>query len=176
MNDWRLDFLEKKCVTYYTKWYKHCLGSRNLLGFLSKETYETPLLTSRSTAACIRYLLQERHFKYVLTRKFSTDHIEMMFGSIRGMAGGNNKVEVPSATFAWDKIARTQLVYSSNEYNVPLRKEKRTASKLIALTKVGPSSKLVRTRDYLSALEAPSLKILDELHREPSKIYVNTNQ
>jgi hypothetical protein len=53
----------------------------------------------------------------------------MMFGSIRGMAGGNNKVDVPSATFAWDKIARTQLVYSSNEYNVPLRKEKKDSPK-----------------------------------------------
>lgn len=36
------------------------------VSFLSKETYKALLLTSRSTAACIRYLLKEKQFKYVL--------------------------------------------------------------------------------------------------------------
>lgn len=45
----------------------------------------------------------------------------MMFRAIRGMVGGKHKVDALSATFAMDKIVRTQLVYYLSEYNVPLK-------------------------------------------------------
>ena len=76
---------------------------------LSKETYEALIFTCKSTAACVRYLLQERKFKFVLTRRFSTDNIERMFGTIRSMCGGNNKCGVASAIFGINKILRTNV-------------------------------------------------------------------
>ncbi|EFX64788.1 hypothetical protein DAPPUDRAFT_117858 [Daphnia pulex] len=107
-DDPRLRYLEETLQNYLEKWKDHTVKTRNSQGFLSKETYEALIFTCKSTAACVRYLLQERKFKFVLTRRFSTDNIERMFGAIRSMCGGNNK---------WDFTKSFGLTFAT----VPLR-------------------------------------------------------
>lgn len=51
-------------------------------GFLTAETYEAILLTTYLTAACVRHLLVTKKFSFVLTRKFSSDPIEAIFGTL----------------------------------------------------------------------------------------------
>ncbi len=52
--------------------------------FLTQETYEALTYTTTSTSvACIRYLLKVLGFKFELTRRFSSDPIEQLFGAIR---------------------------------------------------------------------------------------------
>lgn len=79
MTDERLAWLEEEFPDYLKKWQDET-SNRN--EYLSKETSDALIFTCRSTAACIRYLLQAG-FLFVLTRKFSTDSIERFFGSVR---------------------------------------------------------------------------------------------
>lgn len=64
--------------------------------FLTKETYNALLLTSRSTVECIRFLLDRVGFKFVLTRRFNSDSVEQLFSAIRQMTGGNFKGDATS--------------------------------------------------------------------------------
>ncbi len=99
--------------------------------FLSKDTHEALIFTCASTAACVRYLLLERNLQFVSTRKFSTYNIERMFGAIRSMGEGNNKCDVASATFAINKILRTNICHSSIHSNVPIKKDEETTAYLL---------------------------------------------
>jgi hypothetical protein len=75
--------------------------------FLTQETYEALTYTTMSTVACIRYLLEVLGFKFVLTRRFSSDHIEQLFGAIRQLIGGNFKGDATAVSQAFEKILRT---------------------------------------------------------------------
>ncbi|KAH7959786.1 hypothetical protein HPB49_013836 [Dermacentor silvarum] len=57
--------------------------------FLGKETHHALVLTTNSNVQCIRYPLNEKEFKFVLTRKFSSDPIESLFGFLRRDSGCN---------------------------------------------------------------------------------------
>ena len=71
-NDPRLIWLETTFLEWLLQWKKKVTNSKQ---FLTEETYEAVVLTTKSTVACIRYLLRQG-FNFVLTRKFSTDKIE----------------------------------------------------------------------------------------------------
>ncbi len=90
----------------------------------TKETYQAILLTCRSMAACVRYLLDDLDFHFVLTRKFASDKIESHFGAIRQLLGGNFKGDALSVMFTTEKILRTGIVYSPINGNVILEREK----------------------------------------------------
>lgn len=49
--------------------------------FISAETYEAILLTSKSTVLCVKFLLESGFF-YVLTRNLSSDPVELLFSSL----------------------------------------------------------------------------------------------
>jgi hypothetical protein len=137
--------------------------------FLSKDTHEALIFTCASTAACVRYLLLERNLQFVSTRKFSTYNIERMFGAIRSMGEGNNKCDVASATFAINKILRTNICHSSIHSNVPIKKDEEKTANLLKEPTSGKSPKNVRTITVLKQLENSTLAILNELTKVPGE-------
>ena len=60
------------------------------------ETYAILSHTLRAIADCIKYLLDEKGFKYVLPGKIHNDPIEMYFCKMRSMSGMNAALSVES--------------------------------------------------------------------------------
>ncbi|KAG8174024.1 hypothetical protein JTE90_025945 [Oedothorax gibbosus] len=85
--------------------------------FLTPETYSALLLTSLSTVACVKYLL-ENGFHYVLTRR--RDPVESLFSAVRQMNGGNDGSDAKASTVAINKILRTGLLLPHHSSNVPV--------------------------------------------------------
>ncbi|KAH8021084.1 hypothetical protein HPB51_012368 [Rhipicephalus microplus] len=130
MQDWSgsrspmyLDELEKSC--------------RSQKKFLTKETYEAFLLTTYSTVACIKYLLTEK-FLFVLTRKFNSDHIESLFGTLRMSSGCNDMLNVRSVLQGLEKVLKTGLAASSMASNVAHRECAQMSTGTL-LTEASPS-------------------------------------
>ncbi|KAH6931360.1 hypothetical protein HPB50_023925 [Hyalomma asiaticum] len=85
--------------------------------FLTKETHHALVFTTVSNVQCIRFLLH-RGFKFVLTRKFSSDPIESLFGTLRRSAGCNDMLDVRSALSGLEKMLKTGIVAASSTSNV----------------------------------------------------------
>lgn len=75
--------------------------------FLTKETHEAFLLTTYSTVACMKYLLTEEKCLFVITRKFNSDPIELLFGTLRLSSGCNDVLDVRTALSGLEKIWKT---------------------------------------------------------------------
>uniref|UniRef100_A0A147BC10 Putative transposase protein n=1 Tax=Ixodes ricinus TaxID=34613 RepID=A0A147BC10_IXORI len=86
--------------------------------FLSKETYEALLLTTYSTVSCVRHLLTKEHYLFVLTRKFSSDPIESLFGTLRRSVGCNDQLDVRSTLSGLEKMLKTGIATASRASNV----------------------------------------------------------
>lgn len=115
--DGRLSWLEEEFPLYLELWKKNA-GPKQ---FLTDETYKALVLTCKSTAGSIRFLL-ENGLKFVLTRKFSTDAIERFFGSIRAQNGGNDIPTAEKCMHAVNRIVRTGIGFASVHGNVPIEK------------------------------------------------------
>ena len=55
---------------------------------LSKQTNTAPVITLRCIASLIEDLLMEKKYKYILTSRFQTDCLELIFSKYRLMSGG----------------------------------------------------------------------------------------
>ena len=77
--------------------------------------------TTLSTVTAVRYLL-DFGFAFVLTRKFSSDDIEMFFGAVRQMMGGNFQGDAYNFNTSWERILRTGIAYNSISSNVILHR------------------------------------------------------
>lgn len=145
----------------------------NILECLTKETLEAIIFTSRSTANCIRHLLDSGQ-KYVLTRRFSTDNIERFHGSVRHHCGSNDHPSVAHCLSAVEKINRTALSLTSMSANTPLKTE-------AVLRKESPTSIMQRNpritrrraKICLEKTNPANLKILKQLTVPPSNINFN---
>lgn len=62
-------------VEYFIEFLKATKKDSDHSHFFSKETYEALLLITESNAQCVKYLLAEKKFQFVLTRKMSSDPI-----------------------------------------------------------------------------------------------------
>lgn len=129
---------------------------------LTKETHEAAIFCTNSTIDFVRHMLEDDFF-FLLTRKLSSDEIEMLFGMIRQMTGGNFKVDAVSATQAFEKILRTGIAYLSINGNVPLERESQGTYQLIRATR----STRRRAADVLKELTHDHLHVLDELREGP---------
>ncbi|KAH6947863.1 hypothetical protein HPB50_021848 [Hyalomma asiaticum] len=85
--------------------------------FLTKETHHALVFTTVSNVECIRFLLQ-RGFNFVLARKFSSDPIESLFGTLRRSAGCNDMLDVSRALSGFEKMLKTGIVAASNTSSV----------------------------------------------------------
>lgn len=114
-DDDRLEWLNVTFPLYIEDLKKKSTSPR---GFLTTETYEALLLTTYSTAACVRHLLVTEKFSFVLTRKFSSDPIEALFGTLRRSLGCNDQLDVRSAMSGLEKLLKTGIAAASESSNV----------------------------------------------------------
>lgn len=137
--DERLDFLEWDFKPQLHEWQKEIQDIVKLLSdnnqneknaikqtkkkFLTHETYEALTYTTTSTVACVRFLLEEKGFKYVLTRRFSSDPVEQLIGAIHQMIGENFKGYATAVSQAFEKILQTGIAYNSIYGNTILSRE-----------------------------------------------------
>ncbi|KAH7948685.1 hypothetical protein HPB49_000840 [Dermacentor silvarum] len=86
--------------------------------FLNKETYHALSFATTSNVQCIRHLLTVKKFRFVLTRKMSSDPIESMFGFLRRSSGSNDILDAKSAICGLEKMLKTGIVAASDQSNV----------------------------------------------------------
>ncbi|KAH6928051.1 hypothetical protein HPB50_010893 [Hyalomma asiaticum] len=114
VDDPRLEWLETVFLGYVEE-----LKNESPAGnFLSKETYHALVFATMSNVHCIRHLLTAKNFKFVLTRKMSSDPIESLFGFLRRSSGCNDMLDVKSAVCGLEKMLKTGIVSASWESNV----------------------------------------------------------
>ena len=111
-NDERLQWLEA-FLKWLKSWKDKIVDEKE---FLTSETYEAIVLTTKSTIAKIKYLLKDLKFQFVLTRKFNSDNIERTFSALRQANGGNYNMDAKAAIYGvekniknWDIIHRIGL-------------------------------------------------------------------
>lgn len=84
---------------------------------LSKETAEALIFTARSTYLCVKYLINDLKFFYVLTRSFKSDAVESLFGNVRLRGGCNDLTDCRTAEYALRQILRSGLIKCINSGN-----------------------------------------------------------
>ncbi|XP_070395811.1 uncharacterized protein [Dermacentor albipictus] len=113
-SDERLIWLETSFLDYLADLKSQCLAKN----FLTKETYEGLVMTTRSNVECIRYLLEEMRFHFVLTRKMSSDPIESFFGWLRKSAGSNDQTDARAVRSGIEKTLKTGIASAAGTSNV----------------------------------------------------------
>ncbi|XP_075533163.1 uncharacterized protein LOC142566205 [Dermacentor variabilis] len=113
IDDQRLHWLEDEFLSYIDQ-LKTKSRAEN---FLSKETHHALVFATMSNVESIRFLLSHKKFKFVLTRKFSSDSKEAMFGFLRRSSGCNDALDVKSAVCGIEKMLKTGIVASSAQSN-----------------------------------------------------------
>ncbi|KAJ1528983.1 hypothetical protein ONE63_007350 [Megalurothrips usitatus] len=115
-DDDRLQWLENEFLDYL-RVIKQKSRERGM-AFLTTETYEALVFTSRSTAEFVRYLLDGIGILFVLTRKLQSDPVESTISTTRRLCGGNDMVDARAAVFAMEKILRLGTLRTSKYSNV----------------------------------------------------------
>lgn len=177
-SDERLYFLEIEFPEMLRKWESEiqtsiqsipCEEKKKIkdekLKFLTKETYQALLIASLSTVQCVKYLLDELKFKFVLTRRLSSDNVEQFFGAVRQMAGGNSNCDAVSVSQSFEKILRTGIAETSVNGNTILRRETEKEFHLIRNNESGKK----RTGNELLFLPSSELLILEEFLKAPGE-------
>lgn len=72
---------------------------------LPNETYQALLFTTKSTVETTQFLL-EQGVSYVLTKELNSDPIEVIFGRVISVCGGNDVVDARAITAALDHIVK----------------------------------------------------------------------
>jgi hypothetical protein len=100
---------------------------------LTKETAEALIFTARSTYLCVKYLIHDLNFFYVLTRSFSSDAVEALFSNIRLRGGSNDLTDCRAAEHAVRVILKNGLMKSVNTSNLKSGLEYTSNAKLIEI-------------------------------------------
>ena len=116
--DDRLTWLEDDFLLYLQDWKR----SSRARQFLSRETYEATVLTTKCTRALIKYLLDVKSFHFVLTRPLQSDKVESFFSSVRQLNGSNYNVAAKEAFSAIEKMNRTGMAMAALSGNVRLER------------------------------------------------------
>eukprot|EP00795_Rhopilema_esculentum_P001042 gene1042-15371_t len=96
-------------------------SERQLLVFSRRKTFILGfLMTMKSIMSIAKELLTapERPFNYVLTYKFSQDHIELLFACIRGRGGNNNNPNTLQFKYAIRNLLLKNSIVASSQANV----------------------------------------------------------
>lgn len=94
---------------------------------LTKETAHALIFTAQSTSECVKYLLNEQHFYYVLTRTFSSDAVESMFSNVRMQGGSHDATDAKTAHYAIQQILKSGIIRTASSANVPANDVSSTA-------------------------------------------------
>ena len=115
INDSRLCWLNEEFPLYIQN--IQLTSERAGMAGLTKETAEALVFTSKSSYMCIRYLIEDLKFYYVLTRSFSSDAVETLFSNIRHRGGSNDLIYCRAADHAIKQILKSGLINSVNSGN-----------------------------------------------------------
>lgn len=80
---------------------------------LFKITAHALKFTAKSTTLCIKYLLQQVGFYYVLTCTFTSDYVKATFCHIRIKGGSNDTTDAKTAEYAMKQILRCGIIKTS---------------------------------------------------------------
>ncbi|KAJ3651935.1 hypothetical protein Zmor_017939 [Zophobas morio] len=116
VSDQRLEWLNVTLPNYIDDVQSN--SSRDRLSGLSGETAEALKFTAKSTCLCIKFLLKQVGFYYVLTRGFSSDAVEAMFSHVRLRGGSNDATDARAAEYALRQILRCGIVKASTSANI----------------------------------------------------------
>lgn len=75
-------------------------------------------MTTYSTVACTKYWLKEERFLFVPTRRFNSDPIESLFGTLRMSSGCNDTLDVRAALSGLEKVLKTGIATANAASNV----------------------------------------------------------
>ncbi|KAH8033744.1 hypothetical protein HPB51_015776 [Rhipicephalus microplus] len=98
------------------------------------KTYEALLLTTYSTVAFTRHLLSRENFRFVLSRKFNSDPIESLFGTLRKSLGSNDTLDVRSVMSGLEKLLKMGIAAGPEGSNVLHEQEFEPSNALPAVT------------------------------------------
>ncbi|KAH6923078.1 hypothetical protein HPB50_021408 [Hyalomma asiaticum] len=150
-DDSRLEWLELSFPMYVEDLKNKSPSANN---FFPAETYKALLLTTYSTVACVQHLLTEEKFLFVLTRKFNSDPIESLLGTLRRSLGSNDHLDVRSTMSGLEKLLKTGIVAAPECRNILHERE-------LAESDALPTA--VRTHKELSVLPPATIHVLDAL-------------
>lgn len=112
MCDPRLEWLTGEFLDYLEKIRKASSASNE--EFFTSETYEALRVTSFSTVAVTRFLL-DGHSDFVLTRKFTSDPVEALFSQLRAMCGGNDALDARAVACAINGLTKSDMAKLQQE-------------------------------------------------------------
>jgi hypothetical protein len=70
------------------------------------------VFTAESTSECVKYLLHESNFYFMLTRAFSSDPVETMFSNVRMGGGLHDVTDARTAHYALQHILKSGIVHA----------------------------------------------------------------
>lgn len=164
VSDERLDWLENDFLPYIQNLHE-CSKKENEV-FLSAETFEALVMTSKSTIACIKYLL-ESGFHFVLTRNFTSDAIELFFSSLRQNSGGNDMLDSRSIIFSMNYILKTGILSTPSTGNACMDSGE-TVLKKANLASVSSSDEIIKNLSFeesIAIIPGTAVEILKGLER-----------
>ncbi|KAJ3660023.1 hypothetical protein Zmor_011679 [Zophobas morio] len=113
VSDERLEWLHVTFPNYIDD-IQHISVTAGMKG-LSQETAHALKFTAESM--CIKFLLSQAGFYYVLTRAFSSDAVEATFSHVRLRGGSNDATDGRAAEYAMRQILRCGIVKTSKSSN-----------------------------------------------------------
>lgn len=155
--DERLVWLTSSFLQYLEDLKRECQPKQ----FLTKETYHALVLTTKSNVECIRYLLEVASFKFVLTRKFSSDPVESFFGWLRRSAGSNDQTDAQAVLSGVEKALKTGIISVSKTSNV-VDASSHASDGLKAASK--------QKDEQASQFPVEAKKLLEDLLRSPASL------
>jgi hypothetical protein len=167
-NDERLYELDEEIPEMLKHWNKM---KSNALECFTKETLDAIILTSRSTANFIKYLLNSG-LQFVLTRRFSTDNIERFHGAVRNYCGNNDHPTVGHALSAIERINRTLLAMTSMQCNTPLVSEAILKKSEPLITERKSKCTRVRARNVLRTTGKQNENLSKNLTCSPGLMFI----
>ncbi|KAH8018240.1 hypothetical protein HPB51_000851 [Rhipicephalus microplus] len=169
--DERLIWLEISFLDYLADLKSQCLAKN----FLTKETYEGLVITTRSNVECIRYLLEEMSFHFVLTRKILSDPLESFFGWLRKSAGSNGQTDVRAVLTGIEKTLKTGVASASSTSNIMAAEENVAALAMVGDYLARAVRENIKCEECFALLTKPSASTpSDSLikHQDPGDSFI----
>ena len=99
-----MKWLEEDFLQCLKDWRTRSKGKQ----FVTKETYQAVVLTTKCTVSIVKYLLKVKKFFFVLTRPFQSDPVESFYSNLRQLNGCLYYVEARGALLAFEKDAENR--------------------------------------------------------------------
>ena len=137
VNDPRFDWLENEFLLYFSRWEESTLqrsgdfsSSDRAKMFISKQTYEGLIITTKAMIECVKFLLKEG-MSYVLTERFCQDPVEEYFGAQRKIGRRSENPDFQQCLYN-DNTIRIQKEVSITSGNTRGRYDKKRSWEMVS--------------------------------------------